>query len=357
MHIKLIPNAPKELDRLIKRDEFKALYISAKERAQQNHKTIFTISIQNLITQIAIMVSNILVSPKFYSSHFRDAIEYLGSKIIKNRSVTRHLSATNVNEGGNIVKHTIDSLDIDINTTLYHYNDMIDKLSKAIKLNHFMKFKIYRNKKKNIFGEKQNLKFENLANNKITFELIPKPSIDKFSKKVSFNLKIKSEKKSNDTINFVIYSQIGNRKLKKIKMNLNNSTSRSTEVSLSGKELLNNYFNIKILAMVFRPITEVRQKQESYEKGIWPFKKTVYYTIDYDHTYNKEVFKKEIIMGVKIWLIQKGEIILSNFLRGTNKRKYEEDLMVVKVATIVTGFFLVKGIFKGVKKLKDRKRR
>ena len=121
-----------------------AWYESLKEDAMNSYKTTFTTSLQNFITRLGLIISEV-ANRKFYGkSHYIEVLDYICHQIIEDDYLYERLAK--VNGQANASKHTMKNINIDINKTLTDFNSMIDKLISVSRCDAFNICHVYNQK-------------------------------------------------------------------------------------------------------------------------------------------------------------------------------------------------------------------
>lgn len=103
-----------------------AWYESLKEDAINSYETRFAASLQNFVTRLGLIISEV-ANRKFYgTSHYSEILDYICHQIIEDDYLYKKL--IKINKKANASKHTKGNVDVDVNQSLTTFNSMIDKL-------------------------------------------------------------------------------------------------------------------------------------------------------------------------------------------------------------------------------------
>jgi hypothetical protein len=271
--IPLVSNATQMLQQEVYRKEFVAVRKSTIEDAERGFITMFSLSMQTLITKVGLIVSLIVVAPKMKAGTYLGALDFLADRILKNKSMKNFLKATLINENANKVKHSLnDNVDISIKDTIYHYNRLIEELAKtlalpllnSIKIGHYNVMKpivqapelkpqnikpVQQTSKKpiaSLFDDLPHKKNTQIDNHPITLILSPFADIDKYAKTATSDLRIENPKKSNLKLHVEVLSQYTHRVIQTKKIVMESIKPIIIPVILKQEDIHNNYASISV---------------------------------------------------------------------------------------------------------------
>ena len=292
MEIKFIDNANQVVQREISKSEFVAVYKSTCENAERGFITVFSTTMQSLVTKLGLLISEVVIGPKILNYTYIGSINYLGLKILKNPVLLKHLQVTDINENANKVKHTLSSNSpIDIQDSIHQYNRLIQELINKCNLPSLSSIKI-ENKKSSIFEEKKSVKYEALADHRLEILLAPFYEYDAFEKLAKVPFTVKWQKPSNDIISVELKSQISNRIITSKVMAMVGNSMRLV-LNLKKEDVVNDRVKLIATIKIIRVIKVSKTRTRYYETG-FIFKKTVSYEEPYTED-EEQVISEKII--------------------------------------------------------------
>jgi hypothetical protein len=292
MEIKFIDNANQVVQREISKSEFVAVYKSTCENAERGFITVFSTTMQSLVTKLGLLISEVVIGPKILNHTYIGSINYLGLKILKNPVLLKHLQVTDINENANKVKHTLSSNSpIDIQDSIHQYNRLIQELINKCNLPSLSSIKI-ENKKSSIFEEKKSVKYEALADHRLEILLAPFYEYDAFEKLAKVPFTVKWQKPSNDIISVELKSQISNRIITSKVMAMVGNSMRLV-LNLKKEDVVNDRVKLIATIKIIRVIKVSKTRTRYYETG-FIFKKTVSYEEPYTED-EEQVISEKII--------------------------------------------------------------
>lgn len=110
-------------------------YRNVQESIRSKNILNFSRDLQVYGVQLALIISKGMISPTMGKDcNYRDAVHFLCVKILNDSLLKNYIEVSPINPVANGVKHTADKnkKTIDIESTVYHFNKMIDKLVKII---------------------------------------------------------------------------------------------------------------------------------------------------------------------------------------------------------------------------------
>lgn len=122
-----------------------AWYESLKEDAINSYETRFVASMQNFVTRLGLIISEVSNKKFRGNAHYQEILYYICHQIIEDNSIYKKL--IKINKPANNSKHSKKNIDININEILTNYNLMIDKLIFVSNCNAFEICHIYNNRK------------------------------------------------------------------------------------------------------------------------------------------------------------------------------------------------------------------
>lgn len=297
--VTLVNNAENIIKKGLNTKEFTALKISVIERGEGNHITIFTISMQNLITQLGLVISQAVANQKMKTKTYLGSIEYLCIKILKDTQLLKHLKATEINENANQVKHSIKkNREISVKDSLYYYNRLVNSLTAVLNLPILKQAQIRLNNKQaknTIFEEKDHIKYELVGKYRFKFFLSPKYEFDRYSKEAIASLDITWDKKYDREAKISIFSSVTNKQLMHMSFGLSKQNSRTVKFKVTENDFERNSKTIKIKVniLVLHHYTETEVEEVKYTSG-FIFKRTNTYNLDVEVDKTKVEGKKTI---------------------------------------------------------------
>ena len=135
MNILITMTANDTIKKHIEATEFKEMHSAIKEDAIRGHKTTFVTNMQNIITKVGLIISEVSLTDRMQEGTFIGSINYLCNVVLKQQSLYNHLRASDINVNANRGKHTLESYtDVDIDECLHQYNRLIDALYRELKV-------------------------------------------------------------------------------------------------------------------------------------------------------------------------------------------------------------------------------
>ena len=135
MNILITMTANDTIKKHIDATEFKEMHSAIREDAIRGHKTTFVTNLQNLITKVGLIISEVSLTDRMQEGTFIGSINYLCNVVLKQQSLYNHLRASDINVNANRGKHTLESYtDVDIDECLHQYNRLIDALYRELKV-------------------------------------------------------------------------------------------------------------------------------------------------------------------------------------------------------------------------------
>lgn len=302
--ITLTKDAKSKINKYCAQKEMRACYFSALEAYTKNYEVEFSGRMQNLITKIGLIMSEISTTHKIPRNTFLGSVDYLCNKVIDDKSRQKFLLATSINENGNKNKHTLAKHEeINIKECVHQYHEILNAIANKYNLPEILKLKLNQKsttpKKqppKNIFAEARSIKYDSFDGNDIKFTLSPFYEFDKFKKVAIVELAVDWEKKSNDSLKLTISGTKWNSNTLLVEtINLSKSKYENLRIPVSENEMReNNLLELYIKVDVIRPVTVTKTRKQSYTTGILFWKETHYYDQKYETTENQKVFSKTI---------------------------------------------------------------
>ena len=127
--------ANKLIGEAIKNSDIMNEHKNVQESIYSKNIVNFSRDLQVYGVQLAIIVSKGLVSPTMgKDSNYREAINYLCVKILNDSLLKKYIEVSPINPVANGSKHTANKnkKPIDIESTVFHFNQMIDRLVKVL---------------------------------------------------------------------------------------------------------------------------------------------------------------------------------------------------------------------------------
>ena len=131
--IRLKPSADSEIKKLIFRKSVRADYFGVCECYTNSYSQRFARDIQTLITKLAIVVTRVSVTP-IRINFCAQAIHYLCNDVLENSSLEQTFEKLGINKEGNKGKHTIDTVNIDMDRCVVAYNNMVNSIANKYNL-------------------------------------------------------------------------------------------------------------------------------------------------------------------------------------------------------------------------------
>jgi len=271
MHL-IVSNATQIVQAEINRNEFIAVRKSTIEDAERGYITMFTLSMQTLITKLGLVISLIVISPKMRTGTYLGSLDYLADKILKNKSMKAFLKATLINENANKVKHTLSSnSEISIKDTVYHYNRLVEELESTLKLSILQRLKISyvssqrqqtqinQPKPSLLFDDQSHKKNTLLGDYRMTLILSPFASIDKYSKTARIDLRIERPKTYKFNFQMEVISRHSQRSILNKIMSINHGQPVTVSLDLKSEDIVNNYANLQVKLQLIMKHQKVEQ--------------------------------------------------------------------------------------------------
>jgi hypothetical protein len=262
--VNLINNANFKIKNLLEATEFVALHKAALEQIENKYNTLFTTTLQSIITKVGLMVSEVVISPKMITTTYLGSVDYLGFKILRNASIVKHLKVTEINGNANLVKHSLGSIkNVNIDDSVKQYNHLISEIVKTLGLSSLNKAKLLP-RANTIFEEKKSIKYELIGPHRVEVLLAPFYELDVYEKVAKVLLTIRWKEHSLDKLSLSVKSIVSDKIIffhNKIDMNSNQSFK--VYLSLKNEDLINNRVRLRIFMTA----------SSTYETG-FIFKKT-----------------------------------------------------------------------------------
>ena len=110
-------------------------YRNVQESIRSKNILNFSRDLQVYGVQLALIISKGMISPTMGNDcNYREAVHFLCVKILNDSLLKNYIEVSPINPVANGIKHTADKnkKPIDIESTVYHFNKMIDKLVKVL---------------------------------------------------------------------------------------------------------------------------------------------------------------------------------------------------------------------------------
>jgi len=262
--INIVNDADFKIKKLLEATEFVALHKAALEQIEKKYNTLFTTTLQSIITKVGLMVSEVVVSPKLATSTYLGSIDYIGFKILRNPSLVKHLRITEINGNANLVKHSLSTLkNVNIDDSVKQYNHLISEIIKTLGLNSFSKAKLLP-RINTIFEEKKSVKYELIGPHRVEALLAPFYELDVYEKVAKVLLTVRWKEQSFDKLSLSVKSIISDKIIYfQSKIDMYTSQSLKVYLPLKNEDLINNRVRLRIFMTV----------SSNYETG-FIFKKT-----------------------------------------------------------------------------------
>ncbi len=256
------------------------------------NETAFMSNMQSYITRIAIIISDLSLTNKIEGNKYWQAIEYLGD-ILQNNSLKKLLQAIEVNEQGNIVKHTKKNVEADIKECLHQYNrminDLINKLGlQALKIC-FIQYNYNPDGKREateLFEEKNDEKFAAIKSVKFSVALSEEFTLDCYNKTLNTSLIVCCPEKYQDyLLNVEVRNTMGYMLGKKGNISLDEIGNCKVSVSAPKDGLDGRKLNITVKVKCFK------KKRLTYSTGALFWKK------EHEREENERVGETELTLS------------------------------------------------------------
>ncbi len=154
MNILITMSANDTIKRHVEAIEFKEMYSAIKEDAIRGKKTTFVTNLQNLITKVGLIISEVSLTDRIQEGTFLGSINYLCNVVLNQQSLYNHLRASDINVNANRGKHTLESYtDVDIDECLHQYNRLIDALYRELKVDAITQMNIFLGEQKPVISQ------------------------------------------------------------------------------------------------------------------------------------------------------------------------------------------------------------
>ncbi|MBE5763131.1 MAG: hypothetical protein E7338_02790 [Clostridiales bacterium] len=182
----------------------KAFYDSVVNAIETDNVSVFATQLQIYITRIGLIVSECSLEKKMEKGYMLGAIQYLCIDVCHSRPLWHYLQAIDVNYQGNVGKHTLKDIDINIGECIGQYNKLINELIKQTGSKVLGKCKLRpktTKKEKKIFKD-NNVEQFGILNTKKTFtkreikysiKALGKYCVDKYNHIVQVGIVVKTE--------------------------------------------------------------------------------------------------------------------------------------------------------------------
>jgi hypothetical protein len=279
--ITLVADANKIVSDLIKSKEYQAERISCMERGREGHITVFSTSMQNLVSKTGMIVSTVVVERKIQRRTYIGSVDYLCDTILKDKSLYSSFRITEINENANNVKHSLEkNKKLDIPEIIHQFNRLIDKLVVRLGLTALNAAKLtlkVNNPPASIFAEKKNEKFEMVAGHRIALQLQPNFTIDMYAKTASGKLVVRLNENSDDELRITAMTKNGNRQVTKNSLNFAKDREYKLGFTVKEGEIQNNVVTLSVELEVFREKTISQNQKVKITTGalFWKKEKTI----------------------------------------------------------------------------------
>jgi hypothetical protein len=245
--VNITSNANFKIKKLLEATEFVALHQAALEQIEKKYNTLFTTTLQSIITKIGLMVSEVVVAPKLTTNTYLGSIDYLGYKILKNPAIVKHLRVTKINENANYVKHSLNKLkDVNIEDSIDQYNRLINGIIKTLDLPAFHKAKLLP-KTNTIFEEKKSVKYELIGPHRVEVLLARFYELDVYEKTAKVLLTIRWQEQSFDHLSLSVKSIVSDKIIYfQNKIDMYSSQEKKIYLPLKNEDLVNNRVRLRI---------------------------------------------------------------------------------------------------------------
>ena len=200
--MKFTKNIDGRLSDEINNKSTKAFYDSVVNAIETDNVSVFATQLQIYITRIGLIVSECSLEKKMGKGYMLGAIEYLCIDVCHNRPLWHYLQAIDVNYQGNIGKHTLKDIDINIGECIGQYNKLINELIKQTGSKVLDNCKLHpKTKEKKIFKD-NNVEQFGILNTKKTFtkreikysiKALAKYYVDKYNHIVQVGIVVETE--------------------------------------------------------------------------------------------------------------------------------------------------------------------
>lgn len=186
----LVEKANSLATKLLNRDNVVAVYKDMVDQCNKKHKTVFTQQMHVYITKIGIILSECSAKSKIRANTYLGSIDFICLNLLKNKQLHKMMKNF-INDDDNIVKHSINDLEVSIDTIVEQYNLFINEIIKSTNLKAFYVCLI--TKKKSIrdvpiINEEKHHKYFMIKNFKFQLKICPNYTIDKYTKKITSKL-------------------------------------------------------------------------------------------------------------------------------------------------------------------------
>lgn len=270
--ITLVANAPAIVKEKLQSNEFRALKISSEKRGKDNHITIYTISFQNLVTQLGLIVSGVVNGKKITGGTFPESIDFLCLELLRDKQLRDYFYATRINQTANNIKHTTQkNNDISVDDTVMFYNRLVNNLIKLLNLPELKQALLSDKPEKplRIFEEKPHVKYEMIGDHRVKFYLTPKYELDPYTKSATVNLEVTWEKAEDFELRISITSTKTDEVLKVHEIMMDSGSKESIEFAITEDELSKGNTILKVNVHVLL--------MSIYDDNYWT--KSVYETV------------------------------------------------------------------------------
>ena len=125
--IELKPNANEIIKSMIFGKGVRAHYLSVCEQYTKGHTQVFSTEFQILVTKLGIVISKASYNPVKISTCY-SSINYLCDKVLNNSSLKQEYNKLGINTSGNVGKHNITTVNVNMDKCVNLYNDTVKKI-------------------------------------------------------------------------------------------------------------------------------------------------------------------------------------------------------------------------------------
>ncbi len=131
--INIVNGANQKVYQMVFEKSVSAFYLSVCERYSKGYTQLFITDLQNLITKVGIIMSEVSTSKKRIS-YCSSALDYLCNDVLNSNNLYKRFDEIGINAKGNIGKHSLKSNTIDLDKTVIVFNSMIDNIANRYNL-------------------------------------------------------------------------------------------------------------------------------------------------------------------------------------------------------------------------------
>ena len=200
------------------------IYKNVIRAVNDKQETSFVMNMQAYITRMGVLISKQSLTTRMTDNTYTAAVDFLGD-VLHNNSLKNMLKATEVNELGNIAKHSVENVEADIKECLHQYNrlvkDIVDKLALTAFRICYVNFDQPTDERRldDLFADKDDEKFSAIGDVKFRVALSAAFTMDRYRKTLNAFLTLGwPEERADYVFEVEVRSPLGHMLSKKVRI-------------------------------------------------------------------------------------------------------------------------------------------